>query len=478
LRSYIHKEALKQFNKDYDVLYQVIKNEILADGESVNQKIVKYAESPSDFFRVVNEQPLLTIFVPELPNLHPSEWDPIKIVPSVAVAPNYENKEDVKAFFGSEREYEIPYGLIPSAPTFVVKDNERVIITKNVSSEHKNEDKDVFFRDMQFEFSFAEKEFNGLAPKKLESVERLKSSSMMASLNPEDIISRPPNRSEKDSYRNRKIALPKVQHIINAMESGAEWNRDNIYYGISSTVSTGALKRNIKEYLTAFRFYDAEASYNQIGLTPGDPQPLEGSIYQNWAAGSYEFRITALINTRNGPGLETQKVILVKPSELFKLKYKKIQRPRGVPEEEGSYFWEPYVDGAKLYTLPQPLVLETWDLENMSYGWKITFSKYNLQQTVVTTETQSSEYATNFEINIKIGEKEKVGAKFGGSAKFTDTQTHSYTQVIGPAALGDANIYFSDPVWKSYSISGNTVTYDPYELQLGTVYLTIEPRQM
>lgn len=476
LRVFIKNESLKKFDKDYDVFYQMVKDNQI-DNETFEQKILKYSSSQDSFMNSINSLPLLTILVPELPEFDANRWNTNTEIPAVAVAPkNGANKEKVIAFYASNGMFEIPVGLLPSFPTVVVKENER-IITGNSIRLKGGVDKTVFLNKNGNTFLFADAEFNGIDGKQIsnESSKDLKLDEIR--------LKSPPTRSDLDAITNRQVPLSSVQHIVDALKSGTAWPRDNIYYGLnpSTGTTTGVLKRNVKECLTAFRFYDGEASYNQIGQNPGDPHPVEeGPIYEDWTSGQYEFRMTVLINAKNGPGAEALKTILVSPSQLFNLRYDKIQRPaydRNNPYHgPGTYFWKPTVTTAKLYTLPVPIPIDNWDLQNISFGWKVYFSRFNLQQTITQTESQASEYATNFEMSIGFGDIVKVGEKFGASKKETNTQTHTFSKVVGPLDLGTDNLYFDNLIWKGYQIIGDKVIYNPYELSLGTVYLTIEPR--
>ena len=65
-RNLIKNEALKMIDNDYDVLYQLVKDEMLEDNITFEQYIGKYIEM--DKLLSINEKfPTLTIFVPELP---------------------------------------------------------------------------------------------------------------------------------------------------------------------------------------------------------------------------------------------------------------------------------------------------------------------------------------------------------------------------------------------------------------------------
>lgn len=490
LRDFIKRDGLKMFDNEYDVFYQMVKNSIVSSSETFYDKVVKYAGSKDTLDAAIKDLPLLTIFVPELPEFTPQSWEVSSQIPVVAVEPEHPYSKDSIRIFSASQVWNIPHGIIPGFPTLVIKDNERVILKKENKSYGKNTSNnqvmavaensstsdiaDIFLRDGTNAFVFADEVFNGSMHPGYPNISKNKV--IISNTRPDRRVMGP----------ERTVALSQVQHIIDAISTGQEWQRDNIYYGIneSAGITSGPVKRNIRECLTSIRFTSVEA-YGTIGDDPDSPQPVSGTqISQEWTDGSYEFRLKALINKKNGPGAEIEKVFFVRPGELFFIRYRRVEGPRPctnclpseTPSSDYTYF-EPYIDGTILYVLPEPLVIDSWNLDECSVGWKINFSKFNPQQTVTTTVSQGAEFATNFEINAQLGEKIKVGAKYGSSAKYTNTQTYTITTVFGPDNIGDANAYFYDPVILTYTfVSANQVKYAPYELSTGAVNLAVEPR--
>ena len=77
LRDIIKNEALKQFNKDYDVLYQFIKNNKIENGLTVRELLLKHFDDREILMRIEARCPTLTIFVPKLPedSFSAENWD-------------------------------------------------------------------------------------------------------------------------------------------------------------------------------------------------------------------------------------------------------------------------------------------------------------------------------------------------------------------------------------------------------------------
>src|SRR5690606_34445048 len=87
IRDFIKDRSLEMFDKDYDVLYHMIKNMELSTGETFQSALYKYADSRQNFDDAVANLPLLNILVPKLPDgFSAPTWDTDSQVPYVAVA--------------------------------------------------------------------------------------------------------------------------------------------------------------------------------------------------------------------------------------------------------------------------------------------------------------------------------------------------------------------------------------------------------
>lgn len=487
LRTFIKEEALKMFDKDYDVLYHLVSDEKLRDGQTFYEKIAKYAQSKDSLNLAIEKLPLLTILVPEVPDFDAIKWKENE-VPAVAVEPQNPMGENVKAFYGELESFDIPFGLIPCFPVLVVKDNERVGIEKSgtrynkaastnklmaVHNEAPVQAKANFLTKRGVSYSFLDEVFNGIEMSKyVSSTENM--FLVQSGVRPAD-----PGTS---------TPLSKVKHIVDAMNSSSEWQRDFVYYGIDPAKgkNNGVLNRDIVECITQFRFAGPEG-YNAI-TTPEDPRPVDNTqIPQQWTDGNYEFRVTVLINKKNGPGQQTQKTFYVKPSDLFNISYNKITpstpcRNCTVPR----VYAEPKIERAKTYRFPDPIRIDSWDLEQSSFGWKVSIVKFSNQQNITESFTHTVEFANNFEFSAQLGDKVKIGPKFGSSLKTTNAQNYSVVKTVGPSNLGEDNLYFDKPIWNSFRIFQSRegrdgplidmVKYEPYEIFTGSVYMVIEPR--
>jgi hypothetical protein len=88
--------------------------------------------------------------------------------------------------------------------------------------------------------------------------------------------------------------------------------------------------------------------------------------------------------------------------------------------------------------------LFSWDLQSYLTTVKLSLYETDPATTITRNYTSSAEFANNFEVNV--GLIEKVGLKFGGSFKTTNTQSYSVTITEGDDFLGDAVIGFGDKI--------------------------------
>nr|WP_295869398.1 hypothetical protein [uncultured Chitinophaga sp.] len=308
---------------------------------------------------------------------------------------------------------------IPGFPTLVVKNNER--IRRYDASRTKNQRIQTIDPKGAVtaltEFEFIDPAFNGTTSHKPNSSKQIQ----VASINPlfDNILT--------DAY--------------NIMGTGdVNWQRDNIYYGLTPTATKGPLKSSITESIYRIKF--AVDALPKLTEHPSRPKlKWEISIFDYirngpaWTDGRFEIKIEILINDKSGAGSTITKYINVSPNDLFAVTYKKLSFLKYQVERIDPKYYH-----------PTNLDIMTWDLESRSFTWKLSFTEEN--ETVVTTrsETYSSEFATNFGFDAGWGDKVKIGLKFGASSRETQSQTYSVAVTSGSKDLGSVEVSFSDPV--------------------------------
>jgi len=474
LRRLVKEEALKQFDKDYDVMYQLVKNKSLTpidyNGKSngkidksifskssqattFRQALLPFFKNEAELLEIEQKIPLLTIFVPDLPlgTFSAETWDvnDENQVPDVALRLNTTN--DVPVIGKDGNNYVIEAELTPGFPIIVIKENERVRVKKNSNN------KTAKLATVGFEnFEYIDDNFDPDA----------------SNPNPPIVNNNTIDQFLIDSY-----------NVWEGYAAGG-WQRDNIYYGLTPTKTTGSINGNFREYITSFRMTgDPKLALNTIAInsSPGDPDPINNPDYRlgsstGWTDGGFEFRVYVFYGSQSSAdGLSTIRSFNANPGDLFELKYSSYSR--------GSWpfkrtFIKTEIIATKNINLMDPkfdtnLEIITWDLSTYSNRWKFVFEEVDIPTRNQKTETFGSKFNTNFELNAAAGGiLEKVGLKFGASYEQTKSNTYLVEWTTQSNGLGDSNVPFMDNV-----VNKNPLTnqFEPRTYSTGLVEFGLRP---
>lgn len=444
LRSTIKTEALKMFDKDYDVLYASLSTLPLENGNILSEELRKYFKNPNLLNQITIKIPNLTILVPKLPlNTFSAElWDTKTQIPEVAIRLNHSNKVPVFKSDGTARI--LTPSQIPAFPVLVIKENERVISTKQINTKLRKEITGSTFRTKSNEeFTFLSDTFNGLE--------------LIVDLpDPDGGGGGTGGGSGGQSGNNKDQRLIDAYNIYNNING---WHRDYIYYNISPTTTKGEFSYDFQEQITSFSLNgDAFNAYDEISQAD-DPKPRQ--IAQNgsqWTNGFFEFKVRVLINGKNGVGSELVTYFPADPQELFDIEYLL-----------GGYI---LIESISLKTMELNLPLINWDLNQYSSSIKIEIEEVDLTVTTVITDSRSVKFANNFSIDPTDGILKKIGLKFGSTLETNTTQTIQKTFTQGNDELGAVIINFADKIITGQETNGD---YKVREYSTGEFKLTMEP---
>ncbi|OKS86541.1 hypothetical protein [Mucilaginibacter polytrichastri] len=414
LREKIKTEAKKQFDFDYDILFQAIKNDVLTDNESVYNKVVKYASSKDEFDKIINDLPLLTLYVPELPDFSADTWKANSEVPVVAIKPAAKHA-DVEIYDAKGEKSIIKYGFVPGGPTIVVKNNERLIVSgagvesknnvvTNAILKESNSNK-TYSTVNGYQYSFISSEFDN-------------SKSDQA------------NKKSINEVINQNQMTGILDPIsVSAYKANAEWQRDYIYYGLdpANGITSGQFRSNYYEYITGFSFvhgYDYENL--NIGDDTNDPKLTKIYSGPQWTDGALEMRINIFMNGES----PLQVLFSVKASDLFDVQYTAVGSGRPSYQYSGL--------NPKSYNPNIRLV--PFNFQKYGTSWKFVVSEYDPAGEVTNTVTNTTTLSANFGVDFKIG------IKFGISGTSTKTSTYSYKTTTGSDVLGEGILDFSEPI--------------------------------
>ncbi|MDR2954227.1 MAG: hypothetical protein LBV43_04015 [Prevotella sp.] len=418
-RKFIKEEALRMFNNDYDILYHLVKDKKLENGTTFREALLKFYEDKDELFALERKFPLLTIFIPELPenSFSANIWDIEMEIPMVALLSTRTNNIPILNAKGEEFILESQY--IPAFPIIVLKDNERVTVKTNISA--SNTSNVLKSTNGDLEFAFLDKCFDNTQQDK-----RVKS-----------------QLSNPDP--TRLVADTKVAKAYDIYKTSDGWQRDYIYYDITPGIPRGQFKYDYMEYITTFKLLgDGRAAYNRIA-DQTDPNFRERyiAIFQSaWTEGYFEFKIRVLVNASNGIGSEIIKYYSANPNDLFELEYElnnKIMPKR----------YELKRVSLKMTEISIPLI--NWDLYQYASSIKIAIEEVDRTEITEITDTRQVKYAANFEISSTTKLMEKVGLKFGSTAERTTTETIKKTYTEGNDELGDVIVNFADHVIVSFA---------------------------
>ncbi len=417
LRKLIKNKSLEMFDNDYDVLYQSIKNETI-EGVKLSEFLKKYDES-NKLPEIESSLPLLTIFVPILPNFNPEEWDYKNEIPKVAVS--NPNSVNVLIFDAFGEKTLIEEGLIPGFPLVVVKQNERIQVGQSSNKSAKT------YSEGDFVYSFLDEAFDG-------SIEN----------------------------NNKRVTLSSGIDPVNirAYNLGLNWHRDYVYYGLTPTNTSGKYRNNYSEFITSFKMLSS-SWYGKIADQTGDPVLLRTKHRKRpaWTDGFFEFKVEVLINSTNGAGSTLTKYFSAKGSDLADVIYKR-------------FFFNLYkVDKVNIKAYNPNLELIPWDLKNYGMAWKFIISEVDPSEEYTYTEEVSTSFATNFSVE---GTIKKIGLKFGASATKSSKSTCTRKIKKDSDNLGEAILTFDQPI----IIGKKKSIYFTREISTGWCSLAVEPKKI
>lgn len=453
LRAFIKAEALKQFDKDYDVLFQMVKDTKVNGNATFYEVLIKYANDKEKFEQACNKLPLMTIFVPKTPGFSPETWNPEDEIPVVAVEPDRNiNSGKVSLYDHTGKRRDMAAGMVPGFPVVVVKENERVVLNTAIEAKPAHIIKESvgppFFSNDKFSFKFWDLAFDNLSKN--------------------DIAA----RVGLINLLSNNWSIDKVN--VDAYNAGAEWQRDYVYYGITPGTPNGVFTNRFSEFITSFQFVKGD-DVNNVADQAGDPQP-RGMVFADpattnlWTEGNFEFRVSIFINAKNGVGMELKKGFSARGTDLFDLQYE------GFP-----IIHQYHLVGVTPRAYNPNIEIVPWDLDSYGSAWKFAVSEYDPVEEHTRTVTNTTTFGGNFEINLNTGEKTKIGGKFGLSLTTQHVTQYTYKFTTGNDDFFEGILDFRTPVitgMQQLGINPNRQIYTTYEVTTGYISMSVEPKRI
>lgn len=439
MRDFIKTEALKQFDKDYDVFYPWVKDiEIANTGKTFKEVLLTY-DTNSKLESIEESLPLLNIFVPDwgwIEAFSINNWD----IANNNISVGYlSNQYDLNVYTNGHFDGIIPAGNIPDFPIVLVKNNERMKISPTT-------------RSGETVYEFIDPEFDGTA-----SIET------------------------KAQYYDREIETEPCVNFVASNEidnlvvgaynefryNDAAAHRDYIYYGMTNNITAGKRNVHIYEYITKFAFGTPDSEYiyedgDFVGLPSEyiryveitDQTLINHFIYD----GNLELYFHVCLSPTEGTINETPIHKSVKFTDLFQLskvhvKYRKdtwFSDPKWTFTVDTNCFIPKWCDAN--------IKLPRWDISTHSSTMTIYVEERDNGNTTKETFTAKNVVATNFAREESTNISGTIGnVTAGGSVKTsygvtnTTENTHSIEVTSTDASdhLGKVELDYDSPIISS-----------------------------
>lgn len=486
IRDLIKAESLKEFDNDYDVLYQNIKNKEISNLGTFRDVLVSYMGDKSFMPDIEKLIPDLTIYVSDVRWLDPQgfcaeNWN----TKDNRIAVTYKDANGIcnKLFSNGYFLGDIATGTIPGGPVLIIKKNERIVMSAPTKSG------DVTY-------SFVDDAYNG-SLKHLETKDNRHSgkysTSWIEGQNPED-------NSDIISASALNKLNPDIIKAYNMFKDHPyALQNDYIYYGLTTSDTSGPLRTDVRSKIVRFKidpnsftalfddpndsdmdFVDSfEADDNGNGY---DVQPSTSEIYSKlWADGALEIRVRVLGFSKDGTTCVTYTDYFydVKAHDLFTIKDNSIlQEQWGATAFKWYITWRYSIKKrdettlvSKWYYPERTLDLPTWDLiENSAFsivvseedtGTQTTYSiSITSKKANETTKKVSNELSGNADLGdsgISVTRKEELG--WTNSDEESRSGTINLSWVNGNDDMGTQTISYGDKYIESQETATSYKVY-------------------
>lgn len=445
LRAFLKNNALRQFDKDYDIFYPFVKDDVVRDNITFRECLLRYT-SETELSRIETELPLLDILIPDyswLGAFSVNKWDIQENDVSVA----FKKGEDLSVYSDGVLEGVLEKNEYADFPILIIKNNERMKIKTDGT---KGSIAQYDFVDYAFDVSkdIATKVVSIYYYDQLYNISQ-----------PDDLVS----PSELNPY------------VINAYNEfhgdDYKYQRDNIYFGLTNAVSSGQLNTYIREYLYKFRFVNPNDGALYDATTESDPNYPDGYFPSSFKAsgdslsistlrnkdfridGNLEMRFRIIYGSSSGTASSNTICLSVPFKDLFS--YNKVlveyKHETWFTTKKYTYTINPNCLVPKWYTANIELPIASgaiWNIGNTSTNIVIRVEEWDSGETTTTSHSITYSTATNVTTSAS-GTSVKSDYCVQSSESITSTVTYSRTNTTDE--LGDIVFNYVDPVLLNYS---------------------------
>lgn len=479
LRSFLKKEALIQFDNDYDVFYPFVKDKIVTGQQTFRDLLLKYSRNEKELCQIEESLELLNIYIPDLSmfwDFNAEKWD----INDNEVAVFCNNDRTNTIYLNGESSGTLSANQVPGFPCIVIKNNERLKCVKSRT------------RVNNATYSFIDKAFDGKNQAHTRN---------FYDLSLEQTESTDPDVSAEDLNPLIVGAWNEFKNIRDA------YQRDYIYYGLTKNNERGVLDRNIRE--TLYRFKIDPHAFLKMSDQGIDPLLQQGVVrHRNdvateeivrmvWTEGNYEIVFKSYLATENGgSAMESRVVFSVPASDLFSIEKVRVDHLNGTAFRHSRNYYD--VDPNDLrskwfYPVQNRgsyITLNPWDLYIKSLSIHMDITETDESETIETTKSVVDEYANKLDFSAELKGSSTTSTIAGTSVNsgqntfklgygFSQTNTSSSTCKVTVQTksddLGTLSYFFYDPIIRQEIINNGSLRYKLYNVSNGTVEATILP---
>ena len=436
-RELIKTEALKKFDKNYDILWDEIKDKSI--GSCTLREAIAQKTSNEFIMQAEEKVPLLNILFPEIsmfgisPEKYSSSDEELPVVAATS-------DKDLM-YYAGELTDEIKKGDVPAFNVLVVNENKLVEVDETATRGAKRTYK------LKYEtYNVTRSESDA-------------KSSLSPSLGISDRLKEAYEYFYKTDNSNQRQEL----------------QRDYVYYGMTPQKTSGEFDKNYAEYIHFIEvdpnaYYliadqgsvdgrtDAMFRYGDTYVTAERKKSdftKEELIREIWTAGCYNFRFEIVKSTEQKVIVEN---IIVTPSDIWdfhEMDHREYRHSTLFRSSKYTYTIDLQYFTAKKYYLPVPICLGTWNPKTESLTRKVIVyeeddsaeEEFNVDYDIV--KMNSSKFSGNGKIGLGVG---KFNIEVGGGAEDVSQNTTTIKKTVkvkrpqNSDYLGTADIYYYHPL--------------------------------
>lgn len=436
VRELIKTEAVKQFDKNYDVLYISIRDKQIG-GHTFRDLLVR--ESSEGFIREIERGiPLLNILFPNLPmfDLSPEQYDSKDKELPVA-APR---KDCNELYYNGECTDRLEKGQIPGFHTLVVNENSRVIV-------HNDTRRGIST------FSFKSPNYDGT---------KTNDFATRSTTVPTSILGGKAATAYMHFYADDSSVYSKALQ------------RDYIYYGMTPTCHTGTLNQNINEYISFIEvdpnvYFTVTDDYDLNSYNPSDDPYIKANSVSKthtdfteqelidafWTSGAYNFRL----EVQNSSGSSPQILYIpLRPEQIWNFNLTRTyQHATWFTPKKYTYTINPADFTSKRHDLfSDRIALGKWNIKNESLYRYISIleedhdgATYTASYSYESAILHSDKFSNTGKVVLGLGDSSIQGnvvTEVSDSNSTKTIKTATVTRIESSDHLGSVRIYFYDPI--------------------------------